>query len=274
MLKQERVAVNVDWDFFFKEDPMWDWGHREALIFLDLMWYNRFESFALSPRLGAQDLEHFYQPNRLYKRFWSKLESLGFDFSQALPLVGDSNIGAWSYFSGVPVKHVYNFDFHHDVAYHDLDKMVECGNWLGQLLKLKKRLTSTIVYPTKQRRDEEFHLPESVDSLVGSRVYATDLRSLEAAPRKVNYLYICRSGCWTPPWADSQYIQFVSQVSNGNKPTWFAELLQNKELDLANPLVPRSWDRAQALEQTEQFLKIVQARREVANARHNDEVQS
>ena len=266
---QERIVVSVDWDFFFNEDPMWDWNHKEAKFFLEAIWYARFESFALSPRLGERDLEQFYKPNPLYKSFWGKLQELGFDFSNAwLCIVGDSHIGAWSVLSGLPVAHVYNFDFHHDVAYYDLKDKVECGNWLGQLLAKKKRLTATVVYPTAKRRDEEFHLPESVDALVGDRVRATAFRSLEYTPRKVTYLYICRSGCWTPPWADKQYVEFVQGVSNGSKPMWFADLLSGKDkskLDLANPMILRNWDRAEALRQTEEFCKHIALLKE-ANA--------
>lgn len=254
---EDYIAVNVDWDFFFKEDSMWDWGHRESSLFLEAAWQWRFEQFLGSQSMGGRDLEQFYQPNILYKSFWEELQRLGFDFSDALFLIGESNLGAWSSFANMPVSHVYNFDFHHDVAYEDLGKRVDCGNWLGQLLREKKRLTATIVYPTKERQADEFHLPESVETLIGSKIQATTFRALEEAPRKVRYLFICRSGSWTPPWADDQFLGFIGQAPSDSKPIWYAELLHNEKADLANPLVPRVWDRAAAVEQAEQYQKLI-----------------
>lgn len=262
------IAVNIDWDFFFKEEEDWDWGHREALIFLELMWYHRFESFALSPRLGQQDLEQFYQPSPLYKHFKTKLEALGFDFSNAVLVVGDSNLGAWSTFSSLPVTYVYNFDYHHDVAYHDLNTQVDCGNWLGQLLRKKKQLSATVVYPTQERLKREFKFPlkgRTANMIEGwlmkSRLGSKAIKTLEPKKRKVSFLFICRSGCWTPPWADTKFLELVNGFSE--HPIWYVDLLSDKSADLANPLVARNWDREEALRQTEEFREQIEKRRSV-----------
>lgn len=250
------VALNIDWDFFFKEDVRWDWGHREARLFLEEMWHIRFQSFWAQ----GKDLQSLYRPRALYASFWHDLQVLGFDVSHAICVYAESNLGAWGVFSGLNgIGHIYNFDSHHDVAYGALSDMIDCGNWLGHLLKKRKSLSATVVYPTTDRMAEEFNFfPEAASAVdewkAQGRLGATGFSSLKYKPREVSVVFICRSGCWTPPWADSKFVQLVR--SYPRESVYLKEILPEL-VDFGDPMVKRKWNREEERKHADEYKRVI-----------------
>lgn len=208
----KQVFVTVDWDFFFHEDQSWDWGHRENSFFGDQMWSIR----ASGALLSGHDLEKEYVPDDSYRVFWSRLQELGFDFSRALMRYADSHLGAYMMARIANLGHydMYNFDNHQDVAYNEgdvKDSSVHCGNWLGKVLDINTRIKATVVYPYRDCIQEDFEAVQTYSpGLISSgRLKAEILGSMQPVSRTVDIVYVARSGSWTPPWADSQFLEFV-----------------------------------------------------------------
>ena len=72
-----------------------------------------------------------------------------------------------------------------------------------------------------------------------------------------DWLHVCRSGCWTPPWLDEAFVAFVKAYGKDLKK---ANLLQNGEW---NPLKAR-WSKADLKKALANEAKIQMKLREMA----------
>lgn len=183
--------------------------------------------------------------------FWNIFSQLGYDFSfiDAVSedlctsnfVVADSHAVAGPTFKNVsdelgPPDIIINIDAHHDMGYHDkaaVNRMVASGNvscdmWLRSLASLFSETKINVVYPNW--RFDEFPISDEWDSLkkvlpakilkrtkIGSFVDENGSISKVVKPAKkiqVEALFICRSSAWTPPWLDSQFIEFVKGIED------------------------------------------------------------
>jgi hypothetical protein len=216
------VWLSVDWDYFTREDPKWDWGHQEDPLFYELIWKIRQHQFE---RQGL-DIVAETCPDRHAKPrpaiFWEALKTLGFDLS-CVDFVGISNShsNAYQTFRERSAKSVklYNFDAHHDLGYkgEELDGdagfgRVNAENWLGMLYLLKPSLRAEIVYPAwkglVEWKQAAFH--PMMKRFARPRVFDV----LPVSRRYVEVIHICKSSAWTPPWHDGAFQAFVGDLYN------------------------------------------------------------
>lgn len=184
-----KTLLTVDWDYFVPEDPSFDLGHSESLVFLDMMWR------------GRSGLLDTIKTNGAEEGFWGRLEA---SLSGAGPTyVSDSHMYAYRLLSGV--DHVILVDAHHDCWREDslgLEKdqgYVYCHNWLRAWLSKGKRRRVTWIQPEWSKG--LFDVPKDLRKRV---TVENDIKG------KIDRVHVCRSGCWTPPWLDKQFIQFVN----------------------------------------------------------------
>lgn len=100
---------------------------------------------------------------------------------------------------------VYNVDFHHDLySYHTAEEPVNCGNWATCL----KSEYPNMKYFWVKREDsqEDTYFPEYLDGVLD----LTDLYDLG-----FDYLYLCRSDCWSPPHLDEYFNKLWESVNCG-----------------------------------------------------------
>lgn len=199
------IALSVDWDFFFEEHPLWDWGHKESKIFIEDLWTLRLLN---NPKL----LDEFVPKG--YDTFWENLVKL--DIYKPLGLyVAESHCFAYLVYNFI-VKHpdvIMHFDFHPDTV--DLGSpppFIDCQNWLLETMRKQPHLKVIWICPNFHK---QFGTPELCPE-IASRVYRYFASDLDKAVefhglRKGNVVlsYVARSGAWTPPWADDQFIEFV-----------------------------------------------------------------
>lgn len=261
------LCLNVDWDFFFNEDPIWDWGHKETPFFTTAIWEIRFKSFY--PRR----LDKFFTHRKEYVRFWKDLQFKGFDFSHTFGIMGDSNISAfWALNSAT---RILSFDNHHDILYHEeFTDMLDCGNWMGQLLRKRKSTTAQVVYLNERRMKEEFSFSNELPLswVENGRLSATDFHSLSKGG-KVDRVFICRSSAWTPPWSDKALIKLLTLAPFPIAPISKFPGSFPKDL-LPDPMLPREWNLDKSLLEAESKHKILEDVRSKYNVEGNSQLQA
>lgn len=216
MSSQKQVFLSIDWDYFCKEETSWDLGHLEMPLYLDAAWIARYV------------LMEYYRTTGEELHFWDWLFSEVKVNKDRLYVTESHSFGAL--IAPELLGSVYLVDAHHDSW--DLNgrdsRYIFCDTWLRQLLEREnnKLTEATWVYPSwiGDIETEDGHMNR--------------IRRVEGFPFKikesgVDCVHICRSGCWTPPWLDSQFIEFVNRGG-------FSEIVL-MENDLGNPMKQR-WD--------------------------------
>ena len=91
---------------------------------------------------------------------------------------------------------VYNVDFHHDM-YHlrNSDDEVNCGNWVNCLKKYRPKMQ----YHWVKREDSDDEV------LGGAKVDCADCKLGDIKNLSFDYVFICRSDCWSPPHLDNYF---------------------------------------------------------------------
>lgn len=203
--------LSIDWDFFFpvpRSDPqgLFDWGHQENPFFRTTIWPVRASSFLaadlpLPPLSGEQTA------------CWDR-----FRIAEGAPLyVADSHalIAADAIVAGV--DEVWSFDAHHDLGYErdDLPRLfatgtIRCDTW-GLAYGLYG-IGVHVRFPTwaRWRDDVASLLPLSrqvLDAGSGSIAVETNDERLPIFDK----VFLCRSGCWVPPWHDEAFTDLVGR---------------------------------------------------------------
>jgi hypothetical protein len=193
--------LSIDFDFFVREDPMWDFGHSETNgMFMQLAWSARYMGLDLYSDCDMKKYADF-MPDCLI----GNLLRLGFHFKKNLKLaMAESHVKAYDFIKEEFGEecNVYNFDAHHDMfgGHEELN----CGNWL---LKLRaENLVKKIVWVKpkwlREFMDGSVHLPRTKE------VYYDELikKNLNV---KFDGIFFCRSGVWTPPHLDGEFAKMV-----------------------------------------------------------------
>jgi hypothetical protein len=235
------ILLTVDYDFFWREDPIWDFGHREGGAFWDtIIWQIRMAGGNMTGFDLKTEMEKGVDPKP--EVFWSFIQGMGFDLKGAKLTVSNSHVhAAEAFIDYVNVgKRIVNFDAHHDIAYPQpfskdykhVRKLwskgsCEAGSWLGLMLHVFD-FDADVVYPSwkgmfdgkpriREAKNVNFHVFGNGSSVNGGDVLA---------------LHIAKSPVWSPPWGDQRFISFVRE----------AEKLTDREVQIlgnSDPLIIR-----------------------------------
>jgi hypothetical protein len=217
-----KTLVTIDWDFYVPEKPEWDWGHQESLLFLDIVWRSRLGLYEAVKTSGTE------------VGFWKEL-GRKVDMSRCKLNLSDSH--CFVYLIANEADTIILFDAHHDCWHGDNlgvdkeDHNIYCHNWLREWLIGSQ--SRRLIWVKPEWADERFVVPEDLEDRVEVLGYG-DRMPVDRA----DWLHICRSGCWTPPWLDEAFVAFVKASGKDLKK---ANLLQNGEW---NPLKVR-WSKAE-----------------------------
>jgi len=101
---------------------------------------------------------------------------------------------------------VYNIDFHDD-CFHTDEKEIHCGNW-ARILVNKKMIDNLFWI---KRHDSECTGSDIIEYIYNS------IQELFDNPKTLNdgidYIFICRSGMWSPPHLDDEFVRMVYGIS-------------------------------------------------------------
>jgi len=209
------TLFTIDWDFFVPEKIIeWDLGHKESEIYLKMLWTFRAHLMSEMKLTGLE--KDFWQ--HLPKKILSKRHDI---------FVSDSHL--FAYHLTADVDHVILVDRHHDCfdwptfkqLYKGASYQVDCGNWAAVWLSKEKHRRLTWVYP-----DDLGDISEDINFKVESgrkerftAMSYTEFRKwapMFVRPKTMDVtVHVCRSGCWTPPWLDMQFCDFV--IASGLK---------------------------------------------------------
>lgn len=222
MSTKEPILLSVDFDYFVREDPMWDWGHSESPLFKDFIWAIRAQGALASGFNIFEETDPYRHGVPSPDVFWDNLIQRGMGFSSTSSfIVADSRLWASTYFSsllkerGIERARLFNFDAHHDLGYsngRDYSKSVDCSNWLGFLLDRFPRLTTQLVFPGwKGEEPWEGAVGDCIQPRISSCVWGGSSDHMDARGEVIG-IYFCRSGAWTPPWTDGIYTGMVRDL--------------------------------------------------------------
>jgi hypothetical protein len=203
-------VLSIDWDYFVEEDPMLDWGHREDGIFLDMMWKIR--------RIDGKDMRKLapFRGNEVeLAASFFRMMLKGYDLS-----VAESHLAILDVIGDERDLEIINIDAHHDIFYRqpccDLDvnsedniKRIDCGCWAGHLIHQGRVTSYTQVYPEWRRKLPENYNGKAkwIDSHGCKSKFVFGPPPLKW--KQVDKIFVCRSGCWSPPEYDARFTRFV-----------------------------------------------------------------
>ena len=243
------MILNIDLDFFQREDPMWDWGHSESNFGMsnETLWQIRALGFAHSG--GDIVKETNIDSAGVHPSdFLKKLQECGFTFASDIPIVV-SNSHLYAYptcitwmLDGMRFDKILSFDAHHDMGYKPVNTMaslykrgeIDCADWQYHLLRRHKHLSGFQVYPIWRGLAELggqglSHLPSTVKKRFGYDVYSEDLLRRHAAP--VTGIYIAKSESWFAPWHDHVVASAVHEMVKTLGARLFKPFMARERLD-------------------------------------------
>lgn len=219
---------------FVPEKAKWDIGHQENLLGLDMLWAHRYHLRDKMKTSGEETdfWRHIYNNLKFHR--------------DIVPFLSDSH--AYGYRAAQGCDGVLLFDAHHDcwkprakTGHGDLeedDTQIYCDNWLRAWLEMVPTRWAVWVYP-EHSTWQRLEVPEDLREQVTSMSWNTFKNDQGLVPRHetIGAIHICRSGCWTPPWLDKDFIDFIADpvdaVNDGVimqegawnplKPRWSAE---------------------------------------------------
>ena len=190
--------LSIDWDYFYPDSFPYDWGHKENGFFLEAIWPIRLNNHNI---ITGKEAFSEYKPT-IPKDFWRQVVK---DTSTPL-YVAESHASILA----LPFREalITNLDAHHDCGYNSNPK-VECGNWAVDKDRIKEY---HLCYPTWRKDEGEGTPQREPDSII------------IGLPELADYdlVFVCRSGCWTPPWYDTKFKSFLAQ--SGSKPHFMDQL--------------------------------------------------
>ena len=210
MGSRARNLLVIDWDYFGVEESekypmMYDWGHREAPLFIEGLWPMRAAAFLARacplPRLSGKQVG-----------FWDR-----FRFARgAVCHVSESNVMAASD-AILPTRlktwdSVWLYDAHHDAGYRSFWEIyrsttLDCGEW--SLAFLSRGATHHVRYPRWKTWAFKVEPYAGFDELYRHRI---DRAFDDEAPNPVRFthVFVCRSGAWMPSWHDPAFFRFLA----------------------------------------------------------------
>ena len=199
--RKPRTLLTVDWDAFIpvgtKGDPqLWDIGHSETKFHLNTLWQLRGKLYELLQVDAA-----------LADPFWAAMQQR-FTNLPDYTLVSDSHLHVWDWLDDIQT--VVLVDAHHD-CWEGPPGQVDCSNWGRRWLARSRTKHLHWVIPdwvdatvyggwNFVQRDKRVTLHKLSDVLKGGVLNL---------PAQVDRVHVCRSGCWTPPWLDQAFIDWL-----------------------------------------------------------------
>ncbi len=199
------MILDLDFDYLVEYYPMIDsFGQQETPFFENEMWNIRFQTYMANP----------HEPINLVNKITldHKTHDLLLELILGLELKGrwgvaDSHAHAYTYIKSLPKKSypVVHIDRHDDLSeYNSAEEGIHGGNWLRALLEEDPDSTAIMVAQNKA----EVKLNDLLLGVHG-REYIDYLFSHSS---EIDYLYLCRSPSWTPPWLDKAFLDFSRKI--------------------------------------------------------------
>ena len=198
--------ISFDWDYFikataFQRDVLFPDNGDENISYVtqDFIWDSKYRCSPEIKNIGI--LKNDYNTaNHILSKFVEKYlySKVANPYQEMLVTISHK----WIYdFIMQRTKkgeefEVYNVDFHHDMYnFRSGDEEVNCGNWVNCLREKRPKMK----YFWVKREDSETHV-------LGGETVDCEFKSLEEIKDlPFDYVFICRSDCWSPPHLDTYF---------------------------------------------------------------------
>jgi len=200
--------LSVDWDFFYPDSYDYDWGANEENQFMfEAIWHTRCNARNLFTKEHV--LDAFYPT--IPEGFWERILKV----PPRLLIACESHSMLLQILKTQKIKpfndlNIINMDAHHDMGYWE-DQGPCCGSWAWHAKQIEYVKSVHQVYPKWREKSPENYLNDEQQP---------DTTSFEL-PEPDNYalVFVCRSGCWTPPWHDREFNDLINSAPT--EPTFF-----------------------------------------------------
>lgn len=238
-----RRMLSVDWDFFFKEEPQWEWHHgTHPASVEDVLWLTRASEF-----IRTQGDVPQAEGNPAL--FWDRV-SLA---KGAVLYIAESHAEIMRREIRAGIREIVSLDAHHDCGYDTDDRPITdkirsalgcsgmtavdiraklrsdftptCGNWVRYLNEFHGIETS-VIYP--QWRLDHMEQPP-VDSDYRGKLSFDSGDHLGV----FNRVFICRSPEWAPTWLDTELESFIRRCP-ATRREYVPYRLRQREWDYAS----------------------------------------
>jgi hypothetical protein len=192
--------LSVDWDYFFPDTFWYDWSQKEeSMMFLEYLWYIRYGNQHLKTGALAKDT---VKPDKSRLcGFWEKVSPREPYINLTITESHKDIVTTLDFFFSDPLDRpsfeIWNFDQHHDAGY-GMEKL-NCDNWAHYLHEDGRLSEYHVIYPPwrKEKPEEKPKFP------------CTMHYEIPDLPDRFEFVFICRSGGWTPSWCDDEWIKFI-----------------------------------------------------------------
>jgi hypothetical protein len=193
--------LSVDWDFFFPDSTVYDWGHAEHGFFLtEIAWNMRAYNKPLM-KDGPFAKDAYVVNKARLRNFWKRI--CPYPQEVGMLVIAESHSDLYHILKMQQGSYVWNFDAHHDLGYDNMKKL-DCGNWAKTAIKNKFIREYNLVYPMWRQTKEE---DTNYNPLYVKRIVYDQGETLVNIPWDI--VFICRSSAWTPAWSDSSWMRFI-----------------------------------------------------------------
>lgn len=226
--------ISIDFDFFIRENPIWDFGHSEDnKEFNTSVWKYRYFSVDLYNETDINVYADFNPINII-----SKLKWLGFKLNKPKIVISDSHQYIYKEIKILGDCNLINFDAHHDCWIERGE--VNCANWLSKSFLSSKVKKITWVTPSWCKEFYKYlYFPNNFINLaeikisknckkVGEKikflknfpecyitqVYCDELKRNHFKNKEINVIFLCKSGSWVPPHHDLSFKKTVNKLQS------------------------------------------------------------
>lgn len=201
-----KSLLTIDWDYFIKVYSKELKSYQESEYNILSEWYKDY----LDCKERGVNIKKLFGLSKEVEHFWEKIEE-NIDIKEKEPIIlSDSHKVAYNIAKQKKCDTIYLIDAHSDLGYGGIKSLefeVNCANWLGKLFKEKEIKKAYIIYsPYTHEQIQDFK--EIIDT------YDIEFLSFKELIKKkkeikIDALHICRSGSWTPPWYDKEFLKFL-----------------------------------------------------------------
>lgn len=201
-------VLSIDWDYFInatakQRSYLFPDGCNESISYKlqDFIWNTHYSSSLKNELRSISILKDDYElihyiiqkfvnrhshtdPNNLYTKLMSVAISHKWIYDFVMQRIDKDE-----------EFEVYNIDFHHDMyCYKTNGEEVNCGNWVNCLLEKRPNMK----YYWVKREDSD-------SRVIGGEVDCKTKPIEELKDLDFDYVFICRSDCWSPPHLDNYF---------------------------------------------------------------------
>ena len=207
-----KKVVSIDFDYWIPEDLVLDLGHQENSLFITTLWNMRLSTYASLETKLCISPDEVPQPMSMGKFFRDR--KMKINRSSSPIAAAESHASIVHFLEGMEKVDIFTIDAHHDFGYGDKDKD-DCGSWVRTLANADVLNSVHLFYPMwRKKYDYDWNelAQKQADEWKSQGIDVNVSFGLDDFPEglHVDKLFVCRSGAWSPPWTDDDFIMMFS----------------------------------------------------------------